>query len=147
MFDKLKYVFKNLAMNWAVGLLTAENVKSILLQLIAKLKEKTDATENPIDDAAVDALEFLVSDEKRVEILVEWLKAKLNTDRICQCPNGEELDCDVTDLGAKIICTPDGICEGSTTLTIIVSLLQTILPILIDLWQKKQDETDTEVEE
>lgn len=57
--------------------LDAEAIKGMLNALIARLREKSNETESLLDDWTVDALEDIVNDDVKIQIIADWARSIL----------------------------------------------------------------------
>ena len=136
----LRTMFKKILVKWVVSKIDANAIRNVLSGLLAKLQEKADDTETPFDDAWVAALEYIIAQDGHLEVCVDYVK-KLISDRqkgICEGPSEDG----ISDVAMAICKQPDGICESSTLVTVIIQVLQVVLPMIVDyLTSTKEEES------
>ncbi len=113
---------------WALGLLTTENVQKLFQLIAAKLKELAESTENEIDDIMVSALESIANDKEKIEIIANFIKA--NHDNMKGAVEGT---LDYVQLAEYVAFAGDRSkeCE-SIPVEVVAKLLKAIVPYVLD---------------
>lgn len=134
-FDKIKEAISGWIVEVLLSRIDVETVRGIFQRAVNALKEKTLETENQVDDWAVEALEAIVADDAKMEIVTQFIREKIGGVGVCESSipvyeyNALALDI----VGEK---TADGECSDSVTSRLLAELLVMILPSLIE-WFKK----------
>ena len=137
----LKTTFKKVLVNWVVSKIDAKAIRSVLSGLLAMLQEKAEDTEAPFDDAFVAALEYILVQDEHLEVCVDYVKKRIANRQkgICEGPADEG----ISDVAMAICKQPDGVCESSTIVTVIIQVLQVVLPMIVDyLTSTKEEEAE-----
>lgn len=141
-FTNIRLALNELLLTRALKALTVDNIQAILKRAVEIVKEKAAETKTPLDDLAVAAVEYVVSDRDRVAVLVNYLKALANGETQAKVPG-----CDTeTSLAVEICSVKEEYAEAALSVSTIVALVKVILPLLIDWWQNRDTETETETE-
>lgn len=134
-FDKIKEAVSGWIVEVLLSRIDVETVRGIFQRAVDALKEKTLETENQVDDWAVEALEAIVADDAKMEIVTQFIREKIGGVGVCESSISVDeynaLSLDI--VGEK---TADGECSDSVTSRLLAELLVMILPSLIE-WFKK----------
>ena len=76
-------IIEKIAKNIFLRSFTVEAIKDFLKSILDGLKELTDKTENEIDDWVVKFISGMVEDDAKIEMIYNWIKAKLNDGKAC----------------------------------------------------------------
>lgn len=76
-------IIEKIAKNIFLRSFTVEAIKDFLKSILEGLKELTDKTENEIDDWVVKFISGMVEDDAKIEMIYNWIKAKLNDGKAC----------------------------------------------------------------
>ena len=137
-FTNIRLALNELLLTWALKALTVENIQAILKRAVEIVKAKAAETKTPLDDLAVAAVEYVVSDTDRVAVLVNYLKAIASGET-----QATVAGCDAeTSLAVEICSVKDEYCEAALSVSTIVALLKVILPILIDYFASKKESAE-----
>ena len=134
-FDKIKEAVSGWIVEVLLSRIDVETVRGIFQRAVNALKEKTLETENQVDDWAVEALEAIVADDAKMEIVTQFIREKIGGVGVCESSiSVDEYNALALDIvGEK---TADGECCDSVTSRLLAELLVMILPTLIE-WFKK----------
>lgn len=135
-FDKIKETITGWIVEVLLSRIDVETVRGIFQRAVNALKEKTLETENQVDDWAVEALEAIVADDAKMEIVTQFIREKIGGEGVCECAvKVDEYHALAQDIiGAKT--TEENECSSMATSSLLAELLMLILPTLID-WFKK----------
>ena len=129
--SNLKTTFQTVLLKWIVSKIDAATIRTLLGGLVEQLKAKTTDTENPFDDAATAAIEYILNSDEHLEAIVTWLKSKLTKQPSSVCESSAEMEDEIAELARKIRKQPDGVCESSAAVTVIIQILQAVLPLIV----------------
>ena len=134
-FDKIKEAVSGWIVEVLLSRIDVETVRGIFQRAVNALKEKTLETENQVDDWAVEALEAIVADDAKMEIITEFIREKIGGVGVCESSiSVDEYNALALDIvGEK---NAGGECSDSVTSRLLAELLVMILPTLIE-WFKK----------
>ena len=136
--ESLKTTFKTVILKWIVSQIDANTIRTLFEGTLTKLKSKTESTETPIDDALAAGLEYIIESD-HLDAMAEWLRAYLTKDAgVCEAAGADEIEA----LAKEICRQPDGVCESSTIVSVVVQVLQAVLPLILSyLTEKAETET------
>ena len=143
----LKTAFRTVLLKWIVSKIDAATIRALLGGLVEQMKAKTAGTENPFDDAAVSAIEYILESDEHLQAIVAWLIKKLTKqpepDGVCESAEGapEEDEADeIAELAMEICKQQDGVCESTAAVTVVIQILQVVLPLILSYLKDTQPE-------
>ena len=138
--DLLKTTFKTALLKWTVSKIDVATIRTLLSGTLELLKAKAETTENRVDDAVIADMEYLINNGELLEALVTWLKSKLTKQPSSVCESCAEMDDEIAELARKICKQPDGVCESSAAVTVIIQILQAVLPLIVSYLTSTQED-------
>lgn len=139
--NQLKEWMESIVQNWVYKHFTMQALKAVLQKIADGLEEKAKETDTFIDDWAIDALRTFVDSDEKVQIFYNYIKQFIvpdTNDGVLKSAGiqDSELSAVAIQLGAKT-----GVVKG-ISLTALVELLKIVIPILIEVFTKKETPND-----
>lgn len=131
---KITEILQNFLLRLIIGQLTPEKLKRHLESFLVFLDNKTQQTENIVDDWMVEALYDIVNNGEKLNVIYSFLMSFLTPqeDGVCKAlptdAQWNQLGTEVAQAGEE-----DGVCKAVDIAQIIL-LLQTILPPIIEIY-------------
>ena len=124
--DTLKEKMCGILYQWTISLLTTENVQKLFQMILAKMKEKADATENEVDNILVSAMEYVVNDKEKIAVITNFIKSNLDLRKVVEGqPDYYKLAEYVAFAGESKECE-------SIPIEVIAQLMKLVVPSIID---------------
>ena len=121
-FETLKNRIHAWILAEAITTVNVENTRNILAKIVAILKDKSDQTDIVLDDWIVEKIETLFTDEDNIEIITVFLTEKLE---------GKATEYEALN---------EAILEDFSPIKgVLVSLLETVMPVIIDAITTQRD--------
>ena len=137
----MKDWLRNLVYNFMIVKFTRDNFRQLCRFLLNAAKQKAEQTETIIDNWALEAFENYVENDERFNRLFEFLERYLipNQDGACRAlPVTVQFVELAEELAKPTADEPENNCKA-VDLNLVVNVLQAILPIIIELWQRTQE--------
>ena len=141
----LKEWLQRLVYNYLIVKFTHDNLRQLFRMILNSAKTRAKETGTLIDDWAIEAFENYVENDERFNRLYEFLERYLvpNKDGVCMAlpvtyqyvQLVEELNKPTVEELAQ---EPENNCKAVDVKTI-ATILQIIIPLLIDLWQRTKE--------
>lgn len=143
--NQLKEWMESIVQNWVYKHFSMHTLKAALQKIADGLEEKAKETDTFIDDWAIDALRTFVDSDEKVQIFYNYIKqfiVPVSNDGVLKSAGiqDSELSAVAIQLGAKT-----GVVKG-ISLTALVELLKVVIPILIEVFTKKEIPNDEATE-
>ena len=115
--------------------LDVETLRGILAMGIASAMEKAEQTETKLDDWAVEALAQFIQDDAKMQIIVDWIKAKAEAILCADTPEGGN---EYQELAQMAMAADNEPTLSVETLAIVTQILEVVLPVVIEWWKNKK---------
>lgn len=143
--NQLKEWIESIVQNWVYKHFSVHTLKAVLQKIVDGLEEKAKETDTFIDDWAIDALRTFIDSDEKVQIFYNYIKQFITPDTNDGTLKSagiqdSELSAVAIQLGAKT-----GIVKG-ISLNALVELLKVVIPILIEVFTKKETTNDEATE-
>ena len=136
---KLRQLLRDYIARLIIETFSKESLKSILEKVVEYLKEQAKTTENIVDDWIVEALENIVNDEKKIDLIYNFVKRYIiPADGICCSLPASS---DFNNLTKEIVdCYNDETFNGDVAKAIgfaqWLQLVELVVPLLIDAYER-----------
>lgn len=121
--------------------LDVETLRNILAVGVSSLMNKAEQTETKLDDWAVEALANFIQDDSKMQIIVDWIKAKAEG---ILCSDAPECENDYQTLAQTALAADNEPTASVEIVKVIAQVLEVVLPLVIEWW-KKQKVEETEI--
>lgn len=115
--------------------LDVETLRNILAVGISSLMAKAEQTETKLDDWAVEALADFIKDDAKMQIIVDWIKAKAEGILCSGTPEGGN---EYKDLAQTALAADNEPTASVEVIAIVAQVLEVVLPLVIDWWKKQK---------
>ena len=141
----LKEWIESIVQNWIYNHFSVHALKAVLQKIADGLEVKAKETDTFIDDWAIDALRTFTDSDEKVEVFYNYLKRFISPtaqDGVLKSSGiqDSELSAIAIRLGAK-----KGVAQG-VSLNALVELLKILVPIIIQIFTKKETHNDEATE-
>ena len=116
--------------------LDVETLRNILAVGISFLMNKAEQTETKLDDWAVEALADFIKDDSKMQIIVDWIKAKAEG---ILCSDAPERENDYQELAQTAMAADNEPTLSIETLALVTKVLEVVLPLVIEWWKKNKE--------
>lgn len=116
--------------------LDVETVRNILAVGISSLMAKAEQTETKLDDWAVEALADFIKDDAKMQIVVDWIKAKAEGILCSDTPEGGN---EYQELAQTAMAADNEPTLSIETLALVTKVLEVVLPLVIEWWKKNKE--------
>lgn len=135
--ENLKTKFKAWLVTLVAKNLDVKTLRTIFSKITALLKEKAAETHNKLDDWLVEVLEGILADDAKMDLILTYIQSKISGNICENLADGR--GCDEVETLSHMLLTKPGECESALDLgSFLITLLQTILPILIEWYKNKE---------
>lgn len=115
--------------------LDVETVRNVLTVGISSLMAKAEQTETKLDDWAVEALANFIQDDSKMQIIVDWIKAKAEGILCADTPEGGN---EYKDLAQTALAADNEPTSSVEVIAIVAQVLEVVLPLVIEWWKKQK---------
>lgn len=115
--------------------LDVETVRNILAVGVSSLMNKAEQTETKLDDWAVEALANFIQDDSKMQIIVDWIKAKAEGILCSDTPEGGN---EYKDLAQMAMAADNEPTASVEVIKVIAQVLEVVLPLIVDWWKKNK---------
>ena len=115
--------------------LDVETLRNILAVGISSLMNKAEQTETKLDDWAVEALANFIQDDSKMQIIVDWIKAKAEG---ILCSDTPEAGNEYQDLAQTALAADNEPTSSVEVIAIVAQVLEVVLPLVIEWWKKQK---------
>ena len=138
---KLRQLLRDYIARIVIETFSKDSLKSILEKIVEYLKEQAKTTENIVDDWLVEALENIVNDEKKIDLIYNFIKRYIiPADGIC-CSLPASSDFNNLTIALTDIENEKTVAEDVTKCKAIgfvqwLKLVELVVPLLIDAYER-----------
>lgn len=115
--------------------LDVETLRNILAVGISSLMNKAEQTETKLDDWAVEALADFIKDDAKMQIIVDWIKAKAEAILCSDTPEGGN---EYQELAQMAMAADNEPTASVEVIAIVAQVLEVVLPLVIEWWKKQK---------
>lgn len=115
--------------------LDVENLRNILAVGVSSWMNKAEQTETKLDDWAVEALTTFIQDDSKMQIIVDWIKAKAEG---ILCSDTPECENEYQALTQMALAADNEPTASIEVVKVIVQVLEVVLPLVIEWWKKQK---------
>ena len=115
--------------------LDVETLRNILAVGISSLMNKAEQTETKLDDWAVEALADFIKDDAKMQIIVDWIKAKAEGILCSDAPEGGN---EYQELAQMALAADNEPTASVEIVKVIAQVLEVVLPLVIEWWKKQK---------
>lgn len=115
--------------------LDVETLRNILAVGISSLMAKAEQTETKLDDWAVEALADFIKDDSKMQIIVDWIKAKAEVILCSDTPEGGN---EYQELAQMAMAADNEPTASVEVIAIVAQVLEVVLPLVIEWWKKQK---------
>lgn len=115
--------------------LDVESVRNILAVGVSSLMAKAEQTETKLDDWAVEALADFIKDDAKMQIIVDWIKAKAEG---ILCSDAPECENEYQALAQTALAADNEPTSSVEVIAIVAQVLEVVLPLVIEWWKKQK---------
>ena len=115
--------------------LDVETLRNILAVGVSSLMNKAEQTETKLDDWAVEALANFIQDDSKMQIIVDWIKAKAEG---ILCSDTPECGNEYQTLAQTALAADNEPTSSVEVIAIVAQVLEVVLPLVIEWWKKQK---------